>query len=55
MLRKRTIARWVETGEIVEEKTWDSLDEWGLDPISKVGSVGRIWKHQWIIANQIGN
>ena len=49
MLRKFTIARWVETGQIVE----DSLAGWNLDPISKVGLVGGIWKYQWIIANQI--
>jgi len=49
MLRKFTIARYVETGEIVE----DSLAGWNLDPISEVGLVGGIWKCQWIIANEI--
>jgi len=38
MLRKFTIARYVETGEIVE----DSLAGWNPDPISEVGLVGGI-------------
>ena len=53
VLRKYTIAWCVETGEIVQEKTWDALAEWGLDPMSEVGSVGGIWKRRWVITNLI--
>ena len=53
MLRKHTIARSVETGEIVEEKTWDALARWALDPMSEVGSVEGIWKRRRIIVNLI--
>ena len=53
VLRKHTIARSVETGEIVEEKTWEALAGWGLDPMSEVASLGGIWERRWIIANLI--
>jgi len=53
VLRKHTIAWSVETGEIVEEKTWEALAGWGLDPMSEVASLGGIWERRWIIANLI--